>query len=299
MTHVLPSRRTFLHASLGGLAAGAAGMVADAAPAETSKPDSNKKLFTSVKWGMVDVPGSVLDKFRLQKELGFDGVELDSPTEIDRDEVVAAMRQTGMPVHGVVDSVHWNQRLSSPDPAVRALGARALRTAIDDTRHYGGSAVLLVPGRVGGEDETHEHVWQRSITEIRKVLPQAARQGVRILIENVWNGFCEKPELLRDYIDEIDSPWVGVYFDIGNVRKFSPSEAWIRVLGRRVVKLDIKDWSRPRGFCKIGDGDVNWPEVRKALEEIGFTGWCTAEVAGGDRARLAEIAERMNRALNL
>lgn len=248
MTRVLPSRRTFLRASLGGLAAGAVNMVAGATPADASMPDGNKKLFTSVKWGMVDVPGSVLDKFRLQKELGFDGVEMNSPAKIDRDEVVAASRQTGMPVHGVVDSVHWDQRLSSPDPAVRALGVEALRTAIDSARHYGGSSVLLVPGRVSGAGETHEHVWQRSIVEVRKVLPQAARQGVRILIENVWNGFCEKPELLRDYIDEIDSPWVGVYFDIGNVRKFGPSEEWIRVLRHRIVKLDIKGWGRENGF---------------------------------------------------
>ena len=104
---------------------------------------------------------------------------------------------------------------------------------------------------------------------------------------------------MRDYLDEIDSPWVGAYFDIGNVRKFGPSEDWIRTLGRRIVKLDVKDWGRGNGFCKIGDGDVNWPEVRAALGEIGFTGWSTAEVRGGDRERLADVAQRMNNVLGL
>lgn len=163
----------------------------------------------------------------------------------------------------------------------------------------GGDSVLLVPGRVAGENETHDHVWNRSIEQIRLVLPLASRLGVRILIENVWNGFCETPEKFRDYLDEINSPWVGAYFDIGNVRKFSPSENWIRVLGKRIVKLDVKDWSKKNGFCKIGDGDVNWPEVCKALDEIAFRGWCTAEVGGGKKERLNDIAERMNRVLRL
>jgi len=254
-------------------------------------------FYHSVKWGMIKTSGSVLDKFRLQKRLGYDGMELNSPDRLDLEEVLAASRETGMPVHGVVDSVHWKERLSSPDANVREKGLAALSGAIKDTHNYGGSSVLLVPGKVTGADETHEHVWNRSIVEIRKVLPLASRLGVRVLIENVWNGFCETPEELRDYLDEIDSPWVGSYFDIGNVRKFGPSEDWIRVLGSRIVKLDVKDWGKKNGFCKIGDGDVNWEEVRKALAEIRYSGWCTAEVRGGDEQRLREIAENMNREL--
>jgi hexulose-6-phosphate isomerase len=266
----------------------------------TLSSESNRgRIFKSVKWGMIGTKGSVLDKFQLQKELGYDGMELVSPSNLDAQEVRAAVEKTGMPVHGVVDMQHWKIRLSSPDAATRARGTEILARAVRDAHAFGGDSVLLVPGKVTGDDETHDDVWQRSIVEIRKVLPAAARWGVRILIENVWNGFCETPELLRDYIDEIDSPWVGAYFDIGNVVKFSPSENWIRTLRRRIVKLDVKDWGRDNGFCKIGDGDVNWPEVRKALGEISFTGWCTAEVGGGGRERLADIAQRMNQALEL
>ena len=181
----------------------------------------------------------------------------------------------------------------------REKGRQILAQAIRDSHAVGGSSVLLVPGRVTGADETHDDVWNRSIPEIRQVLPLASRLGVRILIENVWNGFCETPEQLRDYLDALDSPWVGAYFDIGNVVKFSPSENWIRTLGHRIVKLDVKDWGQENGFCKIGDGDVNWTEVRKALAEIRFTGWCTAEVEGGDRARLVDVTRRMNEVLEL
>ncbi|MEM7316930.1 MAG: sugar phosphate isomerase/epimerase family protein, partial [Planctomycetota bacterium] len=253
-------------------------------------------IYKSVKWGMIGIKGSVLDKFKLQKDLGYDGMELDSPTNVDLDEAISASKATGMPIHGVVDSIHWQQRLSSPDPKIRQIGREALDQALKDTYKLGGSSVLLVPGRVTKE-ESHEDVWQRSIVEIRKVLPTASRLGIHILIENVWNGFCESPEQLRDYIDEIACPWVGVYFDIGNVRKFGPSEDWIRTLRHRIVKLDVKDWGKANSFCKIGDGDVNWPEVRKALREIKFNGWCTAEVSGGGKDRLADIAARIDKHL--
>jgi hexulose-6-phosphate isomerase len=195
---------------------------------------------------------------------------------------------------------HWEIRLSSPDAKVRDQGVATLQQCLRDAKAFGGSSVLLVPGKVTGPDETHDDVWNRSIAEIRKVLPLASRLGVRVLIENVWNGFCETPEQYRDYLDEIGSPWVGAYFDIGNCRKFSPSEQWIRTLGSRIVKLDCKDWSQKKGFeSKIGDGDVDWPAVRQALAEIGFSGWCTAEVQGGGRDQLADIGQRMNMALLL
>jgi hexulose-6-phosphate isomerase len=296
------TRRAFVKGTAGALAATAAASVATQQPtsaAESSTPSNAGRIYKSVKWGMIREGDSVRAKFELQKELGYDGIELNSPAKINRDEVVKASRTTGMPVHGVVDSVHWNQRLSSPDEAVRDRGRAALETAIRDTNYYGGDTVLLVPGEVTGADETHDHVWQRSRDEIRMVLPLASRLGVRVLIENVWNGFCEQPEQLRDYIDDIASPWVGCYFDIGNHQKFAPSEQWIRVLRHRIVKLDVKDWGVANGFCKIGDGDVNWAEVRKALAEIEFTGWCTAEVNGGKRDRLTDIAQRMNRVLAL
>ena len=170
-----------------------------------------------------------------------------------------AIHATGFPVHGVVDMVHWRQRLSSPDAATRDKGREALLQAIKDSHAIGGSSVLLVPGRVSGKDETHDHVWKRSIVEIRKVLPLASRLGIHVLIENVWSGFCEDPKQYRDYIDEINSPWVGAYFDIGNCRKFGPAEDWIRTLGRRIVKLDVKDWGRKNSFCRLSEGDVNWP----------------------------------------
>jgi L-ribulose-5-phosphate 3-epimerase len=297
------SRREFLQANAS-LAAGllvSSTLGENAVAADAAKPATAATkaapIYKAAKWEMIEVEGSVLDKFQLQKELGYDGMELISPSNLDAAEVRRASEATGMPVHGLVDMKHWENRLSSPDPKQRELGLEYLQQAIRDAHAFGGFSVLLVPGRVSGGDETHDDVWNRSIPEIRKVLPLASRLGVRILIENVWNGFCETPEQYRDYVDAIDSPWVGAYFDIGNCRKFGPSEQWIRTLGPRIVKLDCKDWSEAGGFGKIGDGAVDWPAVRQALADIGFSGWCTAEVQGGGREELADISIRMDRVL--
>lgn len=292
-------RRQFLATTACAVAAGFLAPSLAIGAEDTSVPANRGRIFKSVKWGMIGGDGSVLEKFELCKRLGYDGMELEAPSRHNLDEVLAASAVTGMPVHGTVGQKHWSVRLSSPDASVREEAREDLLTGLADTKNYGGDTILLVPGKVGGADETHDDVWNRSIEQIRLVLPTAAKLGVRVLIENVWNGFCETPERLRDYLDEIDSPWVGAYFDIGNVRKFGPSEDWIRVLGERIVKLDVKDWGQSNGFCKIGDGDVNWPAVREALAEIGFTGWCTAEVGGGGRERLAEIATNINRVLEL
>lgn len=292
------TRRTFLQtAAVSTAAAVVAPAAADDQP-KTERPRSNRgRIFKADKGGAIGRDkAQMVAKLRQYKDLGFDGLEGGSPDIPDIASLNEAIREVGLPVHGVVDGVHWKQRLSSPDDAVREQGRAALEQAIRDAHAIGGSTVLLVPGRVTGPDENHDHVWQRSIVEIRKVLPLAARLGIRVLIENVWNGFCEDPQQFRDYIDEIGSPWVGAYFDIGNCRKFGPAEDWIRTLGTRIVKLDVKDWGQANGFCRLGEGDVNWPAVREALAEFHFSGWATRE--GNDRD-LADTAALMDELLDL
>ena len=268
--------------------------------------ESPNRILKSIKFGMFGEKISTVEKFKLLKEIGYDGVELNSPGGVNKDEALSASRETGLPIHGVVDSIHWGVRLSSPDKATRAEGLQGLKTALRDTSKVGGSAVLLVPGAVrDAKNENHQQVWERSIEQIRLAIPMAARLGIHILIENVWNGFLYNPkgddkqsaDLLAKYIDEINSPWVGSYFDIGNHQRFGKPAEWIRTLGKRIVKLDVKDWGKSNGFCKIGDGDVDWPDVRNALEEIEFTGWSTAEVGGGNRTRIKEIHDRMDKYL--
>ncbi len=297
------SRREFLKTAQSSLAfAGAAsfGMASCSHPLFAAAP-AEQTLKKAVKFGMIQTDGSIEDKFALIKELGFDGVELDSPSAVDRDEAVAARDKTGIVIHGVVDSIHWNERLSDPDPAVRAKGLEGLRTAIKDCHHYGGTTALLVPGKVSDpQHENFEQVWERSQAEVRKALPLAEELDVKIAIEVVWNEFLTTPAQLVKYVDEFHSPYVGAYFDCSNMLKYGvPAADWIRALGKRMLKFDFKGYSHDKKWVAIGEGDENWPEVLEALDEIEYHGWATAEVSGGGREVLQDIAERMNRVLGL
>lgn len=298
------TRRTFMHLAVGSFAATTLPGGSAAARAAESR---NRGLKKAVKIGMVREGDTLLDKFRIVKDAGFDGIELDSPNNHKLDDVLRARDQVGLPVHGVVDSVHWRQTLSHPDPQVRAEGVEALKTALKDAKAYGATSVLLVPAVVNKE-VAYGDAYRRSQAEIRKALPIAEETGIRILFENVWNNFLLSPLETARYIDEFESSLVGAYFDVGNVVRYGWPEHWIAALGDRIGKLDIKEYSRElqntkgpgAGFgVEIGDGDCDWPAVMKALDEIGYEGWATAEVRGGDAARLREIAERMDRAFAL
>lgn len=252
-----------------------------------------------------------LERYRA---LGFDGVQTVSPVsgivdigilfqgdteggkalspQQQRRVMRASSDRTGVRFHGVTRSYDWQSRLSSPSKGAKADAGAALKQAIRDAANLGASSVTLVPGQVSGEEETHQDVWNRSVTGIRKVLPLAAQLKIRILIENASNGFCEKPGDLARYIDQYDSPWIGVCLDIGNAQRLYPVETWIRALDKRIIKLEVSDWSESkRSYCRLGDGDVNWEEVRKALTVVEFSGWATRD--GHDKS-LEDTVELMD-----
>jgi L-ribulose-5-phosphate 3-epimerase len=257
------------------------------------------KLRLAVKYGMIKINGTAEEKLNLVKNLGFEGVEVDSPSGLNKVEVKAASDKTGIKIHGVIDSVHWRDTLSHPDEAVRAKGVAALSGAIEDAAFYGSDTVLLVPGVVN-DSVTYEQCYERSQAEIKKVLPLAEQQKMKICIETVWNNFLTTPEQLISFVDDLRSPWVGAYFDCSNMIKYGvPSAEWIRKLGKRLVKFDFKGYSKTKSWCPIGEGDEDWPEVLTALGEIGYDGWATSEVAGGGEKELTDIAARMKKVLGL
>ena len=257
----------------------------------------------SLKFGMIKEDLSVLDKFKLVKDLGFDGIELDSPNDLTEGEILEARDKTGLEVPGTVNSRHWKLPLSHPDSSVRETCVESMKQALRDTKTYGGSTVLLVPGVVNAE-VSYADAYERSQAEIRKLLPLAEATGVKIAIENVWNNFLISPIEAARFVDELDSPMVGWYFDVGNVVRYGWPAHWIEALGSRILKIDIKDYSRKKqtdegiwqGFkVKLGEGDADYAAVNNALREVGYQGWGSAEVSGGDRERLREISERMDR----
>lgn len=290
-----------------GVAAAAGGALASTS-ASTRGWSRGPRVKKALKIGMIQGGSSLAEKFDIAKQAGFDGVELDSPGPYAAAEVKAATDATGLVVPGVVDSVHWRDTLSHPDPAVRAKGVAGLETAIRDCKAFGGTSVLLVPAVVKKE-VSYADAHARSQAEIRKVLPLAEELNIQIAFENVWNNFLLSPLEAARYSDEFDSPLVGWHFDIGNIVNYGWPEHWIRTLGHRIFKLDVKAFSRTKrndeglwkGFAvEIGDDadDCGWPEIRRALDDIGYRGWAAAEVGGGDLPRLTDVAQRMDRVLN-
>lgn len=268
-------------------------------PLATAQPLIKKSL----KFGMIKEDLSILDKFKLVKDLGFHGVELDSPNDLNDKEILKAKRKTGLEIPGVVNSRHWKAPLSHPDAAVRAECVESMKVALKSCKKYGGTTVLLVPGVVD-EKVSYDEAYSRSQEEIRKLLPMAEKTGIKIAIENVWNNFLISPMEAARYIDEFDSEMIGWYFDVGNIIRYGWADQWVRILGKRIMKIDVKEYSRKKqkeegiwaGFdVKLGQGDSDWASVNKALKEIGYQGWGSAEVPGGDRKRLQEISENMDK----
>ncbi len=294
---------------MGAAALGAAGLAMGGlvSAQARARPAGAARLKLAVKIGMIGVGQTLEEKFRAAKAAGFDGVELDSPGGYRADEVLKAKEATGIEVHGVVLSTHWSKPFNHPEPSVRDEAERSLETALRDAKAFGASTVLVVPAVVN-QSMAYAEAYERSQRAMRNAAGLADELGISIAFENVWNNFLLSPLEAARYCDELNEGrfrrTFGWYFDIGNVVNFGWPEQWIEVLGDRILKLDVKEFSRKRrddeglwkGFgVEIGDGDVGWERVRAALRGIGYSGWATAEVGGGDDARLMDIATRMNR----
>ncbi|MCH2105200.1 MAG: sugar phosphate isomerase/epimerase [Planctomycetes bacterium] len=262
------------------------------------------KLKKCCKIGMVGEGETLVEKFQLLKDVGFDGVEMDGPSGYDWKEVVDAKIEVGFEVPGVVCSTHWSKPLSDPKEGVRAEGVAGLETALRDARLYGASTVLLVPG-VCNSNVSYKDAWERSTHELSAVLPLARELDVKIALENVWNDFITDAKEAARYVDQFKDDHLGWYFDVGNIVRYDDPVNWVTTLGERIIKLDIKDYSRAKmesegiwkGFdCKIGapESSAGWSEVMAALADIGYEGWGSAEVGGGGRDRLAEISKNMD-----
>ena len=306
-------RRTFIASSaVAATALAAVVKRGNASPAlPTQDVQLSDRVFKTLKRGMVEIEGSLTEKFKAAKEAGFAAIELDSPLRfsgnVSIEEVKKAITESGLPVDGTVCGSHWKQTHSSSDAGMRATALKDLLDAIEHTDAIGGSSVLLVAGH--GKDGTPEEIDARAIENISKALPTAAKHGVSILIENVWNRMhydhggpveTQTADRLVKFIDAFNSPFVGMQFDVGNHWKYGSMGDWIRQLGKRIVKLDLKGFSREKDtFTKIGEGDVDWADVRKALVEISFYGYAAAEVSGGKMDRLKEISANMDKALDL
>lgn len=267
-----------------------------------SPPRTLKK---GVMWGSIGYGETIMDKFQAAKDAGFDGVEVMS--HLNRDEVLKARDATGLVIPSVCGAMHWKYLLSDPDETIRAQGVAALILSLEDASIYGADTVLLVPGRVS-ETVSYDDCWTRTTEEIKKVIPLAINLKVKIAFENVWNNFLISPMEAASYVDQFKTPFAGFYFDCGNILVYGWPEQWIKILNRRLAKIHIKEFStkiadaegKRAGFdVKLLEGDVNWPAVMNALDDIGYNGWTTIEQPGGDSAEgLKDLCDRLIKILN-
>jgi len=298
------NRKEFIKTAAFITGAAVAGSYASAAPTVVQKtPLSTVALKKSLGLGMIKEELSLTDKFKLARELGFDGVELNSPVDFTLSELLKAKSASGIELPTVVNKDHWSSPLSDPDPAVRQKCIESVAKSLQEVKDLGGDTVLVVPGVVN-EKVSYEQAYITAQHAIRELIPYAEKTGMQIALENVWNNFLLSPVEAKKFIDEINHPLVGWYFDIGNVLRYGWPEHWIRTLNSRIMKLHIKEFSRElmntkglwEGFkVDLLKGDNNWPVVMKAVSEINHQGgWLTAEVSGGDRNHLKQISTQMD-----
>lgn len=285
---VTPSRRNFLTSSAAAFAAAVSGK-----PLEAKDRMFSGKIRKAVKYHMITEQLSPLDKLKMLQDLGFDGVEPRAQLNPDKADDVKALAKASetlnFPIHGVVNS-------SNPDIA----------GAIDQAKLFGASSVLHVVRYDRKIPYLQNYRETRDI--ILRAADHATKNEVHILLENVWASYLIEPLSMARFVDEINCPWVKVYFDVGNVVRWGWPQHWIEVLGNRIEKLDIKEFDLTvamndgmrKAFDKpLGEGSVEWDKVRDELAKLDYQGWATAEVRGGDRKRLAEIASQMDNVLQL
>ncbi|MCD6393426.1 MAG: sugar phosphate isomerase/epimerase [Planctomycetes bacterium] len=286
------NRRDFLKASavvsVGAPLVGAS-MSAVAAPARS-------KLLKSLQYGMLPKKLSDPEKFALAKKCGFEGVEYNAGSLKDIGKAAESgklARRAGVPIHSLVYG-GWGAPFSSPDPAVIKRGLAGMQAALRSAKACGADNILLVPAIVN-ETVSYGDAYKRSQEHIRKLLPLAKELKVTIAVENVWNKFLLSPLEFARYVDEFDHPYLKAYFDIGNVILFGYSQDWIRTLGKRIARIHLKDFKR-KGYqwTNLREGDVNWKQVRLALDEVGYSGFMTTELRGGDEAYLTDLSKRID-----
>lgn len=243
------------------------------------------------------------DRFQMALDVGFEGIEIGTITDAaTADEIKEASAKTGLTIHSVMNADHWKFPLSSADPEVVAKSVAGMEASLRNAALWGAESVLLVPAVVDPET-SYQDAWTRSQRVINeRILPLAQELKVVVGIEEVWNKFLLSPLEMARYVDEFSSPYIQAYVDVGNVVFYGYPQDWARTLGPRISRVHIKDFKldRRKGtfeWVNLGEGDVDWPEVRKALGEVGYDGWVTTEIRGGDAAYLKDVVARFDRFL--
>jgi len=297
----MSDRRAFLKSLAAAVAVGQVRPAFGNQPA-TSQPSTTIRKSTLISM-LQPRTLSYAERFALAREAGFEAIEMQTITkEEEAAEIREASKKTGLRIHSVMNSDHWRLPLSSSDPEVVSGSVKGMETSMRNAVLWGADTVLLVPAVVDATT-SYRDAWTRSQKVIReRLMPLARDMKVTIAVEEVWNKFLLSPIEMARYVDDFESPWVKAYFDVGNVVLYGFPQDWIRTLGARIVRIHLKDFHLDRRsgqytWKNIGEGDIDWPEVRRALAEIKYSGYVTTEISGGDAAYLKDVSARVDRFL--
>lgn len=248
------------------------------------------------------------------KNLGFDAIELciasqgvltHQTTQAQCEDIAAAADKTGLEISSVASGESWTCSPSSNDPNLRAKIIDFTCKALQVTKWFGTDAYLFVPGAVDvfflpdAEVIPYDVCYERATEAIKQILLAADRTGVAVCIENVWNKFLLSPLEMRDFIDSFGSDRVKAYFDVGNILLTGYPDQWIRILGERIKRVHVKDFKASvgtiDGFVDLLEGDVDFKAVKKALAEVGYDGYITAEMLPFAPGRPEKTAQAMKK----
>jgi hexulose-6-phosphate isomerase len=269
-------------------------------PIGRAQPGSSGSLKKALCIGVLPKELGIMEKFKLAKATGFEGIEPNTIYKADElRQYQEAAQATGIKIHSIMNSDHWQYPLTDNDPAVVQKCIDGIKTSLQNAKELGAETILLVPGVVTA-DVRYVDAYTRSQKQIRDLLPLAAELRVIIAIENVGNRFLLSPLEFVKYIDEMNSPYLQGYFDIGNIARSGFPQDWIRTFGKRLVKVHIKAMEPGREAVKFDPKDrrtegIDWIDVRKALSDVGYKGWITAEVRSGDETYLRELSARLDK----
>jgi L-ribulose-5-phosphate 3-epimerase len=301
-----PSRREFLKSSVTTACAAGLSAAALVRPISVSarspllEPPAPLAIKKGLVLDMLPEKLSYGERFKLARDVGFEVVQM--PTEADAgkaEESKKAADSVGIRIDSVMNMDHWKYPLSSSDRAAVEKSLAGMRTSLHNAKVWGADTVLLVPAVVNAETSYHD-AWQRSQKEIHNLIPVAEELKVVIAIEEVWNKFLLSPLEMAKYIDEFQSPWIKAWFDVGNVVLYGYPQDWIHTLGKRIVKVHLKDFKRKEdgyAWVNLGDGDVNWSAVRQAFADVGYSGSAITELEGGDESYLRDVCGRIDHLL--
>ena len=235
--------------------------------------------------------------FDLAAKAGLDAVELayaaDGPihAKTSSAEIQAICRQArdaGVELCSLATGIFWSVNLLSQEPGMRQAAGQHVTRMLELADEMGVDHILVVPGFTGPFEagpkvvDDYDAAWQRALEDFRKLAPVAEQHKVAIGIENVWNKFLTNAYEMRAFIDAVGSSYVGSYFDVGNCLRNGYPEHWIKMLGQRIKGVHFKDFrvavGNLAGFVDLMEGDVNYPAVMAALQEVGYQGACVAEL---------------------